>query len=109
MARKGLEKIIGLFNWFRPYIYKLSEYTTRLYNKLKNKIIELNSEDKELLRKIISKINSKQLLNCPDLNKNFELYCDVFDTGIGVVLFQKNKLIGFFSSTYMTPIRLHNR
>ncbi|KAG0439378.1 Transposon Tf2-9 polyprotein [Dictyocoela muelleri] len=100
MTKKKLEKILGLINWFRPYIHNLSGYTKQLYNKLKNKKIEWSKGDTELITKIISKINSKPLLNYPDLNENFELFCDASDAGMGAVLFQKNKLIGFSSSTY---------
>ncbi|KAG0420173.1 Retrovirus-related Pol polyprotein from transposon 17.6 [Dictyocoela roeselum] len=87
MTRKRLEKILGLINWFRPYIYKLAEYTAPLYNKLKNKRIEWKNEDSELISKIIRKINSEPLLNSPDLNESFELYCDASDKGMGGILF----------------------
>ncbi|KAG0429205.1 Retrovirus-related Pol polyprotein from transposon, partial [Dictyocoela muelleri] len=73
---------------------------SHFYDKLTNKSIEWSHEDTEIITQIIHKINAQPLLNFPDLNKNFELYCDASESGKGAVLFQEGKLISLFSSTY---------
>ncbi|KAG0428790.1 Retrovirus-related Pol polyprotein from transposon 17.6, partial [Dictyocoela muelleri] len=74
ITRKKLERLLGLINWFRPYIRNLSNDLSPFYKKLKSKNIEWNQKDKEEMSNIFNKINKQPLLSFPDLNKHFELF-----------------------------------
>ncbi|KAG0435924.1 Retrovirus-related Pol polyprotein from transposon opus, partial [Dictyocoela muelleri] len=101
-TRKQLEKLIGFFNWFRPFIVNLSLKLAPLYDKLKkrNEKFELTTRDEERINEIISEIKMQRTLSHPNLKHPFNLKCDASDMGIGAVLTQGNKIVGIFSKKF---------
>lgn len=96
--KKDLQKILGLINWFRPFIKNLSTRLAGLYDKLqKENKFQWNQQDTTLINEIFSEINKQVMLNYPDFNKSFILETDASNSGIGAVLYQEKLLIGFFS------------
>ncbi|KAG0440651.1 Retrovirus-related Pol polyprotein from transposon 17.6 [Dictyocoela muelleri] len=101
-TKKQLEKILGLINWFRPFIENLSEMTCNLYDKLKsngNKIWWTN-EDTDKLNLIFRLIKQTTTLHHADLNVEFLLKCDASEKAMGAILTQEEKLVGIFSKKY---------
>ena len=72
--KKQLMKLIGLLNWFRPFIKNLSGRIHQFTEKLKkqNKF-SWNDNDKRTVRKLIDEIQSEILLYYPDPEKEFQL------------------------------------
>ncbi|KAG0431572.1 Retrovirus-related Pol polyprotein from transposon 17.6 [Dictyocoela muelleri] len=98
-TKKHLERLLGFINCFRPFIPNLSIKTAILYDKLKkNKIIiKLTDEDKKIIDEIFKIIKEQPILHLPDFNIPFEIFCDSSDNGVGSILLQNAKLIGYFS------------
>ena len=98
-SKKEIMKIIGLLNWFRPYISQLSTKISPITNLLKEnkKRIEWKNEHSEILKKIIQEIKQQPCLSHPDYTKPFILQSDASNIGVGSILLQENKIIGIFS------------
>lgn len=96
--QKELRQILGLLNWFRPYVIKLSDLLYKLTEKLKGNLkFTWNYEDLKILSKIINLIKNNLTLSHPDFNLPFEVYTDASNIGISCVVCQKGKLIGIYS------------
>ncbi|KAG0439663.1 Retrovirus-related Pol polyprotein from transposon gypsy [Dictyocoela muelleri] len=100
MTKKKLRKITWFKKLFRPYIRNLTAGLSQFYIKLKQRKLEWKSEDNEKLTKIFHKIYKRPILKFPDLNKDFLMFCDTSETGMGAALYQESKIIGIFSSIY---------
>ncbi|KAG0441354.1 Transposon Tf2-6 polyprotein [Dictyocoela muelleri] len=101
-TKKQLQSLLGFINWFRPFIKNLSFLTADLYAKLKtekNKVT-WNETDEYKINEIFKKNSEKKILYHPDLNKEFTMRCDASDIGIGSVLLQEGKIIGYFSKKF---------
>ncbi|KAF9758300.1 Transposon Ty3-G Gag-Pol polyprotein, partial [Nosema granulosis] len=100
---KDVMKLVGLLNWFRPYIENLSQRMAPITAKLSNKTT-FNWDNKEdaIVTRIIEEIKRRTLLNYPDPKKPFTLTTDASDMGVGAVLSQENNLIGLYSRK-LTP------
>ncbi|KAG0440563.1 Transposon Tf2-9 polyprotein [Dictyocoela muelleri] len=101
-TKKQLQKLLGFINWFRPFVKELSILTANLYEKLKsrgNKVIWTQADELEV-RRIFEKIRNCSTLHHPNLNKEFQLKCDASDQGIGSILLQEGKIIGYYSKKY---------
>ena len=96
-------QVVGLINWFRPFVSNLSTKMARI-TELTKRDIEFGwtTEHEKDLRKVISEIQAEIRLSHPDFTKRFYLHTDASDVGIGAVLTQNNKIIGFFSKKF-TP------
>ncbi|KAG0435586.1 Retrovirus-related Pol polyprotein from transposon 17.6 [Dictyocoela muelleri] len=103
-TKKPLQRLLGFINWFRPFIKNLSILTASLYEKLKGKGSKIiwSQSDNNITKKLFSLINNCHTLHHPDINKEFTLRCDASDAGIGAILLQDGKLIGYFSKKYKT-------
>jgi hypothetical protein len=97
---KELQRLIGYINWFRPFVKKLRERMLPITNLLNNSSIrkELTEKQNETVRDIFEDINKQWLLSHPDYSQDFQLYTDASDYGIGGILKQKDKILGYFSS-----------
>ncbi|KAG0420335.1 Transposon Tf2-9 polyprotein, partial [Dictyocoela roeselum] len=102
VTRKRLERLIGIVNWFRPYLHNISTRLHPFYQKLKSgkSTITFNESEIKQLNDIFNDIRKRPLLKMPDLNRQFELYCDASEYGIGGILSQDGGIIAFFSSTF---------
>lgn len=99
--KKQLQKLLGLINWFRPYIKNLSIKLSSITKKLEEKVkFEWYEKDSNIIKAILSEIKQETLLKYPDLNKNFVIETDASDIAMGAVLFQENKIVGLYSSKY---------
>ena len=94
-------RIIGIVNWFRPYMQNLSSLLSGINMKLsKNYKFDWNQKDQETLELLQQKIKERILLNYPDFNKYFVLEADASEHAIGAVLLQDNKIVGLYSYKY---------
>lgn len=96
-TKKGLQKLLGYINWYRPYLPNLSRKLVNITNKLKDKEIFWSTEDQKTVQEIINEINSKPVLKFPDFSKKFILETDASNKAIGAVLKQEDELIDCFS------------
>jgi hypothetical protein len=98
-SKKKLQRILGLINWFRPFIKNLSTRISCLYDKLKtnNHQFTWTNHDQSKLDLILNEIKEKTLLNFPDFTKTFYIETDASNVGLGGVLYQEEKLIGYYS------------
>ncbi|KAG0431927.1 Transposon Tf2-11 polyprotein, partial [Dictyocoela muelleri] len=97
-TKKQLQRLVGIINWYRPYIKDLSQKMIKIYDKLKrNNKFEWTDSDTEDIKLIYAEIEKQTLLYYPDINLPFQLKTDASDTCIGATLKQKEKIIGFYS------------
>ena len=97
-TKKDIMKIMGLIQWYRPFQENLSSTTSFLTEKLKKEnSFSWDKDDANRLEKVISEIKTETLSSHPDLNKPFTLETDASNIGIGAVLYQDDKTIGFYS------------
>lgn len=95
---KDVQRILGLLNWYRPYVINLSTKINALTNKLKKEVWKQWSEnDNKILAEIISDINQSIILKHPDPLNTFYLYTDASQNGISGVLKQSKGIVGIFS------------
>ncbi|KAG0433987.1 Retrovirus-related Pol polyprotein from transposon 17.6, partial [Dictyocoela muelleri] len=101
-SKKQLQRLLGFINWFRAFVPNLSILTAEMYEKLKIKgnKVRWSENDEILLNKIMNLIKRKNILHHPDINREFLLRCDASDLGIGSMLFQDNKIIGYYSKKF---------
>ncbi|KAG0420267.1 Retrovirus-related Pol polyprotein from transposon [Dictyocoela roeselum] len=72
-TKKQLQKILGLLNWYRPFVPSISMKLSNLYSLLKNKskTITWTRHHTETFNNIVKQIKQKQTLHYPDLNRPF--------------------------------------
>ena len=93
-----MQRILGLIDWFRDYVANLSIDLANIYGKThKSLTFTWTNEDASLIQQVLTKIKEQTLLNYPDYNAPFQLFTDAYEVGIGAILKQKDKLIGFYS------------
>ncbi|KAF9761098.1 Retrovirus-related Pol polyprotein from transposon 17.6 [Nosema granulosis] len=91
-------KLVGLINWFRPYVSGLSRKIAPLTAKLSTKnTFSWNKEDNNIVKEIMEDIKRRTLLSYPNPEKPFTLTTDASDIGLGATLTQENNLIGLYS------------
>ncbi len=91
-------RLIGIIEWFRPFIPMLSIKIKEITKKTKKGVkFNWSWDDTNTVNKIIDEIKKGTLLNIPDTTQGFELEVDASNKGIGGTLTQNNKIIGFFS------------
>ena len=95
---KQLQKLLGFINWFRNYIPGLSVQLAKITDKTKkDRKFVWTEEDTLIIEKIFEQLSEKSILNYPDFEKSFDIFCDASDKGMGSILRQKEKIIGYFS------------
>ncbi|KAG0420322.1 Transposon Tf2-9 polyprotein, partial [Dictyocoela roeselum] len=101
-SKKQLQRLLGFINWFRAFVPNLSILTAEMYEKLKIKgnNVRWTENDEIRLSKIMNLIKEKNILHHPDINREFLLRCDASDLGIGSMLFQDNKILGYYSKKF---------
>ena len=95
-------QIIGLLQWFRPYIQnlniKISPITDLL--KMKNQPIKWTEVHNSILEDLLSDINNEKILKRPNINNKFYLETDASNCGAGAVLKQAHGVIGYYSKKF---------
>ena len=100
-SKKDASRILGLINWFRPHINKCSMKTAFLAEKTKKAVpFRWSNQDHDRLLELIKEIKSQTLLNFPDANEHYILDTDASEIGVGAVLLQNKKVIGFYSARF---------
>lgn len=94
-------KLIGIFNWYRPYIPNLSKILLPI-TRILSKKEKLKWEDNEIRAKntAIEKIKTANTLKYPQWNKPFILETDACDEACGAVLKQEAQMIGIYSKKF---------
>lgn len=70
------QQILGLLDWFRPYVRNFAEKMKGNYNKLNSESKNSwNESDTERVREVSNDIK-KTLLSYPDISKPFDIYTD---------------------------------
>ncbi|KAF9760596.1 Retrovirus-related Pol polyprotein from transposon, partial [Nosema granulosis] len=96
-TKKQLQKIIGVFNWYRRFISNLSDKLKDITDMLSQERFIWNEEHTKMVKKIKEEIECKVTLKFPDFTKKFILEVDASNEGIGAVLYQEKGVIGYFS------------
>lgn len=106
-SRKELQKVMGLFNWFRKYIPNYSVIANPLYKLLKPGIV-FNWSDtcQESFDRLKSLVVNSEALAFPRFDLEFRLAVDTCSLGIGYMLYQVhengNKRVVRFGSKGLT-------
>ena len=97
-TRKDVQRLVGLINWFRLFIYKLSHKLHSITECLKmKKGLNWTQEQEEQVALLFEEIRKDTLLHFPIQGEKFVLQTDASEYALGSVLYQMGKVIGFFS------------
>lgn len=98
---KGIQKLCGILNWFRPFIPSLSTTIKSITDKLSTKAkFNWTKENTETVEKIIGEIQKQNCLAFPNYDEPICLHTDASEFGMGGILSQKNKILGYFSRKF---------
>lgn len=89
---RDVQRLLGIMNWYRKFLPDLSRRLNCVSDLLKK-----NNKDKTLDINIKQHIRENHKLHSPDFNKKFKLNCDASELGMGSVLFQEDRIIGYYS------------
>lgn len=96
--KKQIMRLIGFLNWFRNFIPKLSEKIIPLTDMLKKQSkFKWDDEKKIIVKSILRVLDKETILAYPNINKPFILECDASSNALGSILYQEDKIIGYFS------------
>lgn len=96
-TKKQIQRVLGILNWYRPFLRNLSENIVPITDLLLQKKVVWTAQHQQIIDGIISSLNQLPYTCFPDTNQPYQLYTDASDKGIGAVLRQNQKLIGFYS------------
>lgn len=66
-----MQCLIGVVNWYRPFIPELSLRMHNITEASKVKVIKPKQEDYSTIKEITKEIKEKTVLKFPDFSKNF--------------------------------------
>ena len=81
-----LRKVLGFVDWSRPYIPKLSEYYSPLFEHFKKKKFTWNEDMDQAWQKLWKKLSETVELSQPDYNRYFYLFADASSIGLAGIL-----------------------
>lgn len=88
--KKDIQSFLGVLNWLREYIPRLSEITAPLTELLSPKCKwKWGSEQQEAFEKIKNEASKPLILHRPDPSLPFVLQCDSSTIGIAATLYQE--------------------
>lgn len=96
-------RIVGVFQWFRPYVPNLSLIIapiTQLLKKSEKVTFEWPEEAKLSLKKALKEIKKHSVLSCPDFTERFDIFTDASNTGCGAIIKQGKNIVYFFSHKF---------
>eukprot|EP00794_Sanderia_malayensis_P014624 gene14624-16139_t len=87
-----LRRFIGMISYYRRFILRFSDVASPLHRLLQKDVkFEWNNNCQESFEDLKEQLISSPILGFPDTNKDYVLYTDASDVGIGAVLTQKDK------------------
>ncbi|KAG0420227.1 Retrovirus-related Pol polyprotein from transposon 17.6 [Dictyocoela roeselum] len=96
--KRDVQTILGIINWYRPFIANITEKCLFLTRKLRgNKNVQWTNEDSENLNTILNEIKARPVLTYPNINEPFDLFTDASEYAKGAILKQNSQTIGLFS------------
>ncbi|KAG0419483.1 Retrovirus-related Pol polyprotein from transposon 17.6 [Dictyocoela roeselum] len=100
--KRGLQRILGLLNYFRQFIQNYSLKTLFITDKIKESAGKFSwtEEDKNKLKNLVQEIVKCPSLKFPDPEKPFNLYTDSSYRAIGAILKQGESTIGLYSHKF---------
>jgi hypothetical protein len=96
-TKKQVQKVIGIVNWYRRFIPKISERMHSITELLKLEKFKWSEEQTHIVEEIKDEIKKGAVLRFPDFKKKFILETDASNIGIGAVLYQEHGVIGYYS------------
>jgi hypothetical protein len=87
--------LAGYYHRFIPNFSKIDKTITKLLEK--DDKFRWSPQCEEAFLTLKKLLTTAPVLAQPDIDKSFDVYCDVSDTGIGVVLMQDGSAIAYAS------------
>jgi len=88
----------GLASFYRRFVKDFSTIASPLNDVVKKNLeFKWESQQEKPFNTLKEKLTNAPILALPKFSKSFELECDVFNVGIGVVLLQEGHPIAYFS------------
>jgi hypothetical protein len=93
-----IQSFLGLVGYYRRFIEGFSKISKPMTSLLeKGKEFKWTEKCKESFDQLRSKLMAAPVLIMPDLQKNFDIYCDASRHGLGGVLMQEGHVIAYGS------------
>ena len=100
-TKKHVMKLIGLIQWFRPYIKNLSQKIIQITSKLQKDIkFCWSSSDTETINDIVYELKNQPILFYPNLNQTFVIHTDASETACGAILSQEKGVVRIYSHKF---------
>jgi hypothetical protein len=94
----------GLASFYKRFVKDFSTLTAPLNNLTKKDVpFKWGYDEDQAFHMLKTKLCEAPLLQLPDLGKTFEIKCDASGIGIGGVLLQEGKPVGYFSEKLNGP------
>jgi len=89
MNVKQTQSFLGMVNFYRKYVHKISEIAHPLTQLTRKSVPWTWGEPEEAAFQSLKRcLTSPPILGYPDWSRSFHIYCDASDTGIGSILCQ---------------------
>ena len=100
-TKNDIKKVLGVLQWFRPFVKNLSVETKFLTEMLKKtNRVHWNIEKQKKHNYLISEIKHELLLIYPDYSKIFIIETDASKFDGGAIVKQTNRPIALYSTTW---------
>ena len=95
---KNIREFLGLAGYYRKFVKDFSKIAKPMTELLKKeKPFVWSPECEASFQELKLKLTTAPILIMPDINKNFEVYCDASRLGLGCVLMQEGKVVSYLS------------
>jgi hypothetical protein len=92
-----IRSFLGLAGYYRRFIEGFSKIAMPMTSLLEGKEFKWIVECQESFDQLRSKLMAAPVLIIPDLQKNFDIYCDASRQGLGCVLMLEGHVIAYAS------------
>jgi hypothetical protein len=93
-----VRSFLGLAGYYRRFIPDFSKLVKPITSLLKNDIkFNWSSKYNEAFEQLKVLLTTAPVLDQPDINKPFDVYCDALGSGLGCVLMQEGRVIAYAS------------
>jgi hypothetical protein len=95
---RGIKSFIGMAGYYRRFIEGFSKIAKPMTDLLGNKVeFKWTQKCQEAFEALKEKLTTTLVLVLPDVHKPFSVYCDACYTGLGCVLMQEGRVVGYSS------------